>query len=198
MNIPLHVTLFTNTAIQQINFEQRHDDSNGSSAKVSVDGVDCPVQETSPFDPTLWSHKLNNAGLRYEIGVAVQTGKIVWVNGPYPPGPWPDLRIFRHRLMHNLDENEFIVGDGGYKDGTTFVVSKYWGPEWFQTMTANVMSRHETINSRFKKFKILSTVYRHGVDNHGDTFAAIANVVQIELETHPAFSVEYNDNDVIG
>ena len=51
----------------QILWGNRHIQDQGNHAKVSVDGTDCPIQETSPFDPTLWSHKLNAAGLRYKV-----------------------------------------------------------------------------------------------------------------------------------
>jgi len=52
---------------------------------VSVDGTDLPIREPiRPVDPKWYSHKLNRAAVRYELAIAIHTGWIVWVNGPYP------------------------------------------------------------------------------------------------------------------
>jgi hypothetical protein len=55
-----------------------------------------------------FSHKLNSAGLRYEIGITIQTGDLVWTNGPYPCGNWPDLRIARNGICDELDPGKNI------------------------------------------------------------------------------------------
>ena len=62
----------------------------GQRCKITVDGTDFRIQEPSPFDPKWYSHKFRGPGLRYEIGVCIKTGWIVWVNGPFPAGAWPD------------------------------------------------------------------------------------------------------------
>ena len=113
-----------------------------------------------------------------------------------PLDPWPDLRIFRDRMIYALERNEWIMADKGYRDGFQFVISKESGPEWYQEMTAKVTARHETINSRFKRFKVLSTPFRHGVESHEAVFAAIACAVQCDLEVHPPFQVQYDDSDI--
>jgi DDE superfamily endonuclease len=133
-------------------------------AYITVDGIDCPIKEPSPFSSIWYSHKLNAAGLHYKIRICIQSGKIVWVNRPYPPGLWPDLRIFRHRLIHRLLRNGWIVADRGYKEGLQFVIYKGVGPDWYQDMMAKSLARHQAINSQFKRFNILLTHYRHGVD----------------------------------
>ena len=69
--------------------------SNGSQCLATVDGTDFRVQETFPLDPRLFSHKFKGAGLRYEVGVCIQTGFIVWISGPFRDGQWPDLSIFQ-------------------------------------------------------------------------------------------------------
>jgi exopolyphosphatase/pppGpp-phosphohydrolase len=106
------------------------------------------------------------------------------------------LRIFCHRLIHALAPHEWIVADRGYKEGLQFVIYEGVGLEWYQEQTATALARHEAINSRFKRFKILSTHYRHGVENHDATFAAIACVVQVSLELSPPFQVVYDDTHV--
>jgi hypothetical protein len=118
----------------------------GNHAAVTVDCTDMATQETYPFDEDLWSYKLNGPGYRYEIGVCIATGFIVWLNGPYKPRPWVDITIFRHRMMWALNNGEWIVGDGGYRDGFQFVIPKRAGAQWLQEMTSMATARHETIN----------------------------------------------------
>ena len=168
----------------QIRWEDRNVGANGSRAKVSVDGTDCPIEEPRPaFNPKWHSHKLNAAGLRYEIGMCIQTGLMVWINGPYPPGSWPDLRIFRHRMVDALDNGEWIVADEGYKEGQQFVLNKKWArfPVWWKRMASRVLSKHENINSQFKKWRILCMPFRHLREMHEGVFKGIGNVVQIQL-----------------
>ena len=53
-----------------------------------------------------------------------------------------------------------------------------------------VLSRHETINSRLKSFRILDTSFRHKLHWHKVAFRAVAVIVQYELENgHPLFDV---------
>jgi hypothetical protein len=51
-----------------------------------VDGTDFHIREPEPFDPEWYTKKFNGPGVRYEVGIAIQTGYIVWVNGPFKPG----------------------------------------------------------------------------------------------------------------
>jgi hypothetical protein len=80
--------------------------------------------------------QLNGPGLQYEIGVCIATGHIVWLNGLYKSRPWVDFSIFRHGMMWALNDGEWIVGDGGYRDGNMFVIPKRTGLRWLKEMTA--------------------------------------------------------------
>ena len=136
------------------------------------------------------------------MAVCIQTGLIVWVNGPYPCGRWPDLAIFRHRLVEMLDMGEWIVTDEGYSDGREFCLNKKWRgfPRWWKRMAARALSKHERINSELKRFQILSTAFRgKDLDEHGEAFMAIANVVQIQMmlsESYMSYYVYYDDTEL--
>ena len=41
--------------------------------------------------------------------------------------------------------------------------------------------RHETINRRFKEWKILHDIYRHSEHTHGAVFRAICTIVQMDI-----------------
>ena len=180
----------------QIRFEDRLIGDIGCKAKLTIDGTDCPIWETSPFDPDLWSHKVNAAGVRHEIGVCIQTGLIAWVNGPFKPSKWVDLRIFRSGLLHALAIGEWVVGDGGYQDGRQFVIAKHDNhqPDWMKAMVAEALSRHEHINARIKVFGAMEQRFRHGMERHGSVMNAVCNIVQVQLMVEsPLFTVQYDD-----
>ncbi len=61
----------------------------------SVDGTDCPINEPSPYSSTWYSHKLNSAGLRYDIAVSTRKARIVSVSGPCPASSHSDPKILR-------------------------------------------------------------------------------------------------------
>jgi hypothetical protein len=40
------------------------------------------------------SHKYaGKSALRYELGIDILAGNLVWVSGPYPAGKWNDIKI---------------------------------------------------------------------------------------------------------
>ena len=179
----------------QILWENRFAYNNGSRALTSVDGTDCPIWEPSPFSNRWWSWKLNGAGLRYEVAICIQSGMIVWVNGPFPPAYWTDLNIFRFGLMFALQVGEWVVGDKGYRDGMNFIIPKGFGPEWYRNMVAMATARHENVNCRLKRFGILCQRYPQDINQHEETFLAIAINFEMELGYEP-MDVHYDDTQL--
>jgi hypothetical protein len=135
----------------QIIWENRYQGDNGSRCLVSVDGTDFAIFEPIPFDPKWYSHKINGAGLRYEIAICIQTGVPVWINGPFPCGSWPDLRIARNALVDALDAGEYYLADGGYRDGNQYSVTPTGLHNFDDRQKAVVRARHESLNKRYKK-----------------------------------------------
>jgi len=48
-----------------------------------VHGMDFRISEPKPFNSKWYSHKFKGPGVRYNAGVFIQMGWIVWVNGPF-------------------------------------------------------------------------------------------------------------------
>ena len=150
--------------------------------------------------PKAWfSHKFGGPGVRYEVGVCILTGWIVWVLGPFPCGDWPDISIFRFALKNMLEPNERVEADDGYVGEDPLHVKApasmvHDQDEKRKIMRSRVRSRHETVNKRLKQFKCLE-IFRHDVQLHGTCFRACAVLTQLEIENgHPLFSVsEYSD-----
>jgi hypothetical protein len=181
--------------VLQIKLDNRLEDDNGSICKMTVDGTDCKIYEPAPFDRKWYSHKFKGPGLRYEVGVCIQTGMIVWKNGPYPCGTWPDLKIARNRLLPKLPPNEKVLADGGYADGGVFCETPTGHRNDDQTMKQEARARHETINSRLKQFGVLSGTWRNARNHHSWAFHAVANIVQLDMaHLSPPFQVAYHDN----
>ena len=135
--------------------------------------------------------------MRYELAVDIKTGYLVWINGPFPAGAFPDVSIFRSCLAHELDEVERVEADDGYIGDAPYKVkcpASLTNPDETQTMQSIVRMRQETINTRLKQWEILKQVYRHDITKHGSVLRAVAVLVQVAIENgEPLFQVDYND-----
>jgi len=171
-------------------------EDDGEDCLVSIDTTDVPIEEPKPFSRKWYSHKFEGAGLRYEIAVSIKKGYIVWVNGPYPCGSYPDISIFRHALKHYLEKDERVEADDGYRgDEPAYCKtpggfsSRSEGTEARQ-IRRRVRSRHETVNKRIKDFGILSQVYRHNLIGHCHVFRAVIVLTQLAIENgEPLFEI---------
>jgi hypothetical protein len=95
-----------------------------------------------------------------------------------------------------LDDDEYYLADGGYYDGNQWSDTPKGLHDFDQRQKAAVRARHETANSRFKQWNILSSTYRHRLTDHSAVFRAIACITQLGIiNGEPLFGVEYNDND---
>ena len=79
--------------------------------------------EPSPFNPKWYSHNFHGPGLRYEIGICIRTGHVVWAYGGLPCGEWPDLRLARSHFILKLQAGEKAIADRGYND-QNFLISQ--------------------------------------------------------------------------
>ncbi len=164
-----------------------------------IDGTDCripqqgPAQKGNPFS----SHKFaGKCALRYELGVDILQGNLVWIEGPYPAGKYTDINFFRQTLIHHLDPFERVVANDGYIceaparvkcPGTGVDSSNDRGVQGV------VRSRHETLNGQFKFWEILKQPFRHNIVEHGEVFRAIAVIIQLGIdEGDELFSVDYS------
>jgi hypothetical protein len=179
----------------KICWENRLKNDNGSLCKVSVDGTDFLVSRSNK--KKYWSHKFKASGLRYEVGIAIQTGHIVWVNGPFPCGEYPDIKIFRSHLKQKLEYcREKVEADDGYRGEDDYIElpNNHGGGGKRQIKAKTIVrTRHETCNKRFKQWGVLLQRFRHGDDKfHGAIFKAIATITQMSIRTQdPLFDCEY-------
>ena len=172
--------LFTITDIQKIDWNDRRGESSFFGCWCSVDGTDKRIEEPTQFDRHWYSHKFKSAGVRYEVAISIDHGRIVWVNGPFRSGQYPDIKIFRSKLKLALDNNEHIVADNGYKDERCILANDI--PAQWRSVHSKIRARHECINRPFKQFACLTTTFRHNITKHGHVFHAVANLTHLQME----------------
>jgi DDE superfamily endonuclease len=149
---------------------------------MTIDGVDFKIPEPIPFDEMWFSHKFNGPGLRYEIAVAINTGDIVWFNGPFPAGAFPDLKIFRSALKYHLDAGEMVVADRGYVGEPRIYTPDYPRNYSHKNFMRRARARHEAINRMMKTFQCLKQVNRHGRHKHHLLFQSVLVLTQICIQ----------------
>jgi DDE superfamily endonuclease len=182
-----------------INLDNRFDGFDGSTnCLISVDGTHCPVMEPWPFDRKWYSQKFNGPGVKYEVGVCIKTGFIVWVNGPFVAST-NDATIFTNGLVHLLTEDEGVEVDAGYKGHPKFKSPSVNISRNQRQQKANVRSRHETINGRLKIYNVLNIAFRHMkpreemMEKHKKCFYSVAVITQTKFELgETSFDVDYD------
>jgi hypothetical protein len=195
----------------QIVFDRRFENDGPTPyrARMTVDGTDFEIRQPTlkseiikkltrddriRYKKSWYSHKFKGPGLRYEVGVCIKTGVICWVNGPFKPGLYNDLMIFRNKLIHCLIRGEMVEADAGYRGEPIFVsVPNVDDTEEQEKFKSNARARQENVNKFFKEWEILAQVFRHNVNKHCIVFWAIVTLTQItfDMEEKLNYQVEY-------
>ena len=181
-------------------WENRHTNDSGADDLVTVDTTDCPFQQILVPNPnkkgkkminkSLYSYKINGPALRYEIGLAKNSSDIVHVNGPFPPGDWNDLSIFRQNLIHKLDVGEKVEADDIYVGEAPAYVNcpaSCTTKEKELDAMKRAEGRHEALSKHIKHWKCLSEFSCKGtpvekMEKHNALFRACAVVKQASME----------------
>lgn len=180
-------------------FDDRLNGWNGrATALMTVDCIDCMINEPWPFNRGYYSHKFNGPGLKYEVGVTIQTGRICWINGPHKAGKKDDT-IFNETLSGALFDDEVVEVDGGYKGNRKFKSPEVASSRQERKQKSIVRGRHECVNGRLKIFNVLQVPFRHltprdkVMEKHGTCFVAIAVITQLKfMHGEDLFMVEYD------
>ena len=158
-----------------------------SDCTMTVDGTDfcIPQKGAATKGNAFASHKYaGKSALRYELGVDILAGNLVWIQGPYPAGKYTDIKIFNKVLRNFLEPGERVEADEGYRGhhDKTKCPGNDPHPAENRGMQGRVRTRHETLNGRLKNWGILSQVFRHHIRMHGDVFRACAVVTQLTVD----------------
>ena len=167
---------------------------------ITVDGTHCWIKEPShpdwSQDREYYSHKFNKAGINYELGIAISTSRLVWMNGPFKAGK-SDNKIFRDFGLKDLLESigKKAIGDKGY-NGHRNVCSTFNAHDSrnVKKFKSRALKRHENFNNMTKRFECLRGRFRHGVDRFATMFEAICVICQLQMEDDmPLYDVLIED-----
>lgn len=119
---------------------------------------------------------------------------MVWINGPFPCGAYPDINIFHLGLKQLLlRSKEKAQADLGYRgEPRTIILPNEFDFRLIRKLKADVQARHETVNRRLKQFNALGQVFRHDLSKHKAVFDACAVLTQIGIVSgEPLYQVQY-------
>jgi hypothetical protein len=143
-------------------------------------------------DSDYYSHKFNKAGINYELGIAIASGKLIWLNGPFNAGK-NDLQIFvgggpRERLKQL---GKKAIGDGIYRGNQdTVSYGNSHDSRQVKKFKSRALKRHKDFNGMTKTFKILQGPFRHGPNKIARDFEAISVICQYKIERdEPLFDI---------
>ena len=134
-----------------------------------------------------YSGKAKKHTIKYDIGICIHTGFIVWIGGGVP-GSVHDLTLAQEGIAKKF-QNQIFVGDKGYVGDERFItpfknpqneIQKLWNSE-----LRKVRVSVEHTYSKFKLFHCLNTPWRHNIEYHPLVFQIIANLVNFDLIFHP-------------
>jgi len=105
--------------------------------------------------------------------------------------------VFRDSLLSHLEEGERVEADDGYLGESPKYVkcpASVTAHRECLAMQQRVRNRQETVNLRFKSWRILAERFHHDIGHHGDVFTAIAVITQLSIVMgEPLFQVNYSD-----
>lgn len=117
---------------------------------MSVDCVDCYIKQTGL---TFSSHKLKKkSALRYGVAVAIGLGEIVWVNGPFQPGEFPDIECLQTALDDNKRVEAMMMDTVETQQSASAADVLTRDSEEADALQKSVQGWHETVNAQLKTF----------------------------------------------
>jgi hypothetical protein len=162
--------------------EKRHrSDSTTFDCLITTSTIDFPIldprkknskKELSPY----YSHHVKGPALRYEVGVSIFGGDIVWTNGPFRAGCETESEIFEN-LKESIDPDE-IAEQFSRLD---LFCDKSPDSDTAKMVPSKTRDRQKMVNDRLMSFKILQR-FRHNVLSHDTVFRAIVALVQLSIE----------------
>ncbi len=100
-----------------IDYESRLVNNTGNNCLMMIDGTDFRIQQkgVTRKGNLFGSHKYaGKSTFCYEHRVNILAGNLVWFEGPYPTGMWPEVKFSYSVLLHCLEPGERVEADNSY------------------------------------------------------------------------------------
>jgi hypothetical protein len=177
--------------------EAEYNDPDGRKFLGTIDGIDFKTREKSTaelsVDKKQYTHKHNHGGVKYEIMMDAFRPKIVHLNGAFRGGEH-DRNMFSNELKAKIPKGKLLITDRVYGNASVpgwndiLSLPNLTDSKELNNFKARAKSRHEAVNGRLKKFKVLDDTYRHEHKKHGLVFTAVCVLVQYSMDHgHPIF-----------
>lgn len=109
------------------------------------------------------------------------------MNGPYPPGRYADIKIFKISLLNQLKSTERVIGDNCYTHAK-FYTAKNVKYDSFR-VCYRLRSHHEKVNELLKNHEFIHQKFRHHVSLHGVVSHTVDQITEMMIrESDPMFS----------
>jgi hypothetical protein len=136
-------------------FESHLEHDVGNDCLMTFNGTNFRIQQKGAARKgnLFGSHKYaGKSKLRYELGVDILAGNLVWVEGSYPAGARNDIIFFNSVLSHCLEPGEQIEADNGYVGQANKIKcpNNDCNPVENLGMQGMARSCHETLNRHLK------------------------------------------------
>jgi hypothetical protein len=116
---------------------------------MTVDGTEfhIPQKGIATKGNAFGSHKyVGKSALRYELGVIILTGNLVWIKGPYPAGKYTNIKKIYKVLRNFLEPGERVEAvRGTAATPTKSNAGNNANPAENRGMQGRVRARHETL-----------------------------------------------------
>eukprot|EP01133_Synstelium_polycarpum_P020626 gene20626-24771_t len=160
----------------------------GGTLTMAIDCTFCPYLT---HDQSFYSFKHSDVGFKYEVGVNIETGEILWCRGPYK-GAASDVTIFRKHLKQtiNVDGLERYIGDKGYQGEQQYLLTPVKKPangeltdqeNIYNNWVSHYRIIVENCFAKFKIFKCFSTPWRSSLKKHKQAFFLVVWLVNREI-----------------
>lgn len=147
---------------------------------VVIDTTECPIAST--FRATYSGYKRDHT-FKYELGVQIASGEIVWAPTPGFLGPEADQNVFgENKIIDLMLPNEKFVGDGHYIGLPHSLIQT---PEKMTENVAHVRAIIEHVFGRLKEFHCLATAWRHNENFHYVAWQVCVHVTNMKLTESP-------------
>jgi hypothetical protein len=159
---------------------------------VDVTQVQIPKPAPRDLDRLYWEGKDRNHAIKFEVVCSITDPRIIHVSIANP-GSIHDITIARNGLLHKMIIGEQVLADKGYIGPEPQFLTPHHHPGHVlddeERNQNQIFNRHrakiEQINTRFKDFRCLKEIWRHGYDFCDETFHAIAKIINEMLPYHP-------------
>ncbi|KAM9985981.1 hypothetical protein ACTFIZ_004231 [Dictyostelium cf. discoideum] len=168
----------------------------GSIITMAIDTMFCPI---SLKNNDTFNKKYNSKGVKYQFGVGLKDGKILYASGPFN-ARISDINIYRQDLINRpRKDNERYVADKAYVGEPSLLVAKKKNQGVDDPLKRRIENSFiktnriivENTNSHIRQFKFNSQKWKSSILNHQLAMKFIIFLYNISVDISNDDKIEY-------